>query len=220
MPSTIKTAVFDLGGVLFQDGGSKIADILFDKYGYDKDLIRDVLRYEGERQRAMRGEIEDQAFWEWVENKLKEKGYHYDVDIIRKEYYDSYSIDEEVLKLAKELKKSGLRIIIFSGNMRSRVDYLENKYHFSQYFDDAVYSFDYQTSKPEERFFNEMLSHLNCQPGEAVAIDDREDNLKILNNLGLKTILYQEGQIPKLLELFKDLGIEIEYNIFREHKIL
>ncbi|MFA5062440.1 MAG: HAD-IA family hydrolase [Patescibacteria group bacterium] len=208
MPNKIKTFVFDLGGVVFADGSSKIGSILEKEKGYDPELIQKIIKSE-KRREALRGKIQDEEFWNWAKAQLPPD---YDIDYIRNAYYGSYKLDEDISKLILELKKLGYRRIIFSGNMKSRVEYLEQKYNFSKNFDGAVYSFVVGHTKPDPEFFEAMINVIKCDPSEAIFIDDREDNLKLVEKYGVKTTFYSEGKIKKLLSELKKLGVEISPN--------
>lgn len=201
----IKVFVFDLGGVIFADG-RKVFEILKQEKGYEENLIKKIIKSD-KRFSAMRGEIADEEFWQWAKNELPTD---YDIDYIRQAYYESYLLDKEAMDLAVELKKRGYRMIIFSGNMRTRVDYLEKKYNFSKIFDHAVYSFNEGYSKPEPEFFEAMIRSLDCDPTKAVLIDDREFNIEyVKQKYGMHGAVYVEGQIKDVLCKLKKIGIEI-----------
>lgn len=202
----IKTIVFDMGGVLFSDGGGKICGILEKEKGYDQEIIRSVFK-SFEKKESLRGNITDQEFWQWVKKQLPE---NYDTDYIRKRYYESYALDNDVLELVKKLRQNGYKLFIFSGNMKTRVEYLENTYSYSQYFDKMIYSYELGATKPEPKFFEALIKSLDCESNEAVLIDDKQDNLNVLKKeYGMDSALYKEGQIEDLENQLIELGINI-----------
>lgn len=203
--SPITTFVFDMGGVLFADGRKTSATLKIEK-NYDPDLIKHVIRSEM-RLDAMRGKITDAEFWQWAKAELPPD---YDIDYIRHTFYESYSMDNDAMSLALKLKKLGYRIIIFSGNMKTRVEYLEKKYNFLKDFETAVFSFNEGYTKPDLEFFDALVRSLGCDPTQAFLIDDREFNITYMKErYGMDGVVYSEGQIENLVNKFKEIGIKI-----------
>jgi len=97
-------------------------------------------------------------------------------------------------ELIKKLKGQNYRLIIFSGNIRERITFLDKRYGFSKYFDDYLYSFDYEINKDDIRFYKELLKHINCEPNEAILIDDEKKNINYAHSIGLNGILYYYTQ--------------------------
>ncbi|MFW9989757.1 MAG: HAD-IA family hydrolase [Candidatus Odinarchaeota archaeon] len=97
---------------------------------------------------------------------------------------------------------------MFSGNIKERIEYLNEKYDFLKYFDDTVFSFDYHQNKDDIEFYEELTKHLKCDPSEALLIDDEKKNIKIARSLGFKGIHYYYTE--KLIEDLKNYGINIE----------
>lgn len=203
--SQIKVFVFDLGGVIFADG-RKIKETLKQEKNYEPDLIRKIIKSD-KRLSAMRGEIADEDFWQWARTQLPS---NYDVDYIRRAYYESYLLDKETMALAIELKRRGYRTMIFSGNMKTRVEYLEEKYKFLENFDQTVFSFNEGYTKPEPEFFEALIRSLGCDPHQAFLVDDQEFNIKyIKEKYGMNGVVYAEGKIEEVLYKLKEFGIEI-----------
>ena len=89
-----------------------------------------------------------------------------------------------------------------SDNVPERVDFLQKKYHFLDLFDDVVLSCEVNLKKTSDEIFNLALSRINVKPEEAIFVDDREVNLKVASELGIKSILYTSIEnLQKELEL-------------------
>lgn len=195
----IKVIALDLGGVIFTDGTGAISELLKKDKGYDPKEIWNIISSEG-RKKVTRGIITDDEYWAWAKEQLPS---NYDIGHIRHAYYDSYVLRKEMVDLLKQFRATGFRIIIFSGNMRERVAYLESKYKFSQYFDEAIYSFDHGCNKPERKFFQILVDRLGCLPEESLLVDDREENLAIAREFGINGICYFDiSQFARQLEIF------------------
>jgi HAD superfamily hydrolase (TIGR01509 family) len=198
----IKAVVFDLGGVLFAEGKSVAIDKLCREYGYDRDLLRQILS-SGQSMDLRKGLISDETFWSWVQNQIP-RGC--DAATIAKEWYDGYVLDQEVLAVIK-LLKGKYRLVAFSGNVRSRVQYLDEKYGFRKLFDLEIYSFDYHLTKPDKEFVEVMLRTVGCEPHEIVYVDDNQIYARPARDLGIHVVIYSTGQGDKLRIELQRLGV-------------
>jgi putative hydrolase of the HAD superfamily len=203
----VKAIVVDLGGVLFAEGSSVAADELSRRYGYDKSVVLGVF-HSPESIALRKGLISDEEFWIGVQSSLPES---YDARTIQQAWYDGYILDEDVLKLIRRLKPR-YTLLIFSGNIKGRVDYLDKKYDFRKYFDQEVYSFDHGLNKPDKAFVDVMLEEAGCRPNEIVYIDDQIVATAPAQALGVKTVIYRRGEIRKLRASLSRLGVEWRYH--------
>jgi len=198
----IKTIAFDLGGVFFSEGKKVASEVLYQKYGYDKKIILDLLN-SPKSQYLRKGLITDEEFWLWAANKLPQG---YNTKIIKKEWYEGYILDENIFNLLKKLKNK-YKIIAFSGNIKSKVEYLDKKYHFRRYFDDEIYSYDYCFNKKEKKSFEILMKKSGNKPEEILLIDDGEKHINLAKKLGINAVIYQTGKIKKLEEALRRLGV-------------
>ena len=125
----IKAIVFDLGGVLSAEGKSVASEKLAKKYNYDKEVIFKILT-SPESKDLRKGLISDKEFWDWTRNNLPEG---YDAYLIKKEWYEGYLLDNDIFNLIKRLKGK-YKLVAFSGNIKSRVEFLDEKYDFRNIF--------------------------------------------------------------------------------------
>lgn len=200
----VKVIAVDLGGVLFAEGSSEAADVLSRRYGYDKAIVLGV--FHSPQSIALRkGLISDEEFWAGIQASLPAG---YEAQTIKREWYDGYLLDEDVLDLVKHLKPR-YTMLVFSGNIKSRVDYLDGKYDFRRHFDREVYSFDHGLNKPDKAFVEVMLEMATCRPDEIAYIDNKISAAASARALGVETIIYRRGEIRKLRASLSRLGVEL-----------
>ncbi len=199
----IKAIAFDLGGVLFSEGNSVAAEQLSKGHGYRKDLILELL-VSPKSIELRRGVIDDAEFWAWAQCHLPET---YDAQLIKREWYSAYIIDEDILKLIT-LLKSRYKLLAFSGNIKSRIDFLEEKYPFRNLFDVEVYSFMHGLSKKDKGFAEVMIRASGVKPEEILYVDDNETHAKHAKELGVKVLIYARGEIEKLHKQLEASGVE------------
>lgn len=198
----IKAVVVDLGGVLFAEGKSVAMERLAELHGYDPRQVGDILS-SPESIALRKGLLSDGEFWNWARKQLPP---NYDTTLIREEWYNGYVLDQDILGLITRLK-SKYKIIAFSGNIRSRVDFLEKKYHFRHLFDCEVYSFDHHLTKPDERFVKIMIEKAEAKPEEILYLEDNEAYARPAKEIGVQVVIYKRGEAEKLREELSRRGI-------------
>ena len=204
MPKMIEAMAVDLGGVLFSEGKSVALEKLARLYGYDRDLVGAVLS--SPKSIALRsGLVSDAEFWGWAQQQLPPS---YDSRLIKQEWYEGYILDQEVYDLIADLRKKYL-IIAFSGNIKSRIDYLEEKYRFRHLFDLEIYSFDFNLTKPDRAFVDVMIAKSGVRAEEIVYLDDNDSYAQPARELGVKVVIYRRGEMSRVLQELRRYGVEL-----------
>ncbi|MEO8863116.1 MAG: HAD hydrolase-like protein [Candidatus Saccharimonadales bacterium] len=199
----IKVIAFDLGGVLFSEGKAVAYKRLEADFSYDTKVINDILT-SPQSIDLRKGLMADNDFWGWAQQNLP---INYDVNAIKTYWYDGYIIDEDIVELLRSLKGK-YELMVFSGNVESRIDYLETKYNFRELFDKEVYSFDYHHIKPEKMFVEDMINASGVLPKEIAYIDDKQEDSREAIPFGINVIIYKTGNIPKLKDELRNLGVK------------
>jgi FMN phosphatase YigB (HAD superfamily) len=198
----VETIVFDLGGVLFTEGKSVALEVLSRAYGYDPDIVLEVLTCPISRD-MRKGLVSEDDFWSWVEGQVP---CGYDARVIKEEWYEGYVLDRDVWELVKRLKDR-YRLVVFSENTSDRVAYLNEKYRFRELFDVEVYSFDHRVGKRDPRFLDILLTTLSDRPEEILYIDNSAEVLEWGERRGVNTVLYTTGHIARIEAALQRLGI-------------
>ncbi len=198
----VKTIVFDLGGVLFTEGKSVALEVLSQAYGYDPNIVMEILTCPLSRE-MRKGLVSEDDFWSWVEGQIPQG---YDAWAIREEWYEGYVLDRDVWELVKRLKDR-YRLVVFSENTSDRVAYLDVKYRFRELFDLEVYSFDHHLGKRDRQFLEILLTTLGDRPEEILYIDNSAEVLEWSERRGVNVVLYTTGQIARIEAALHRLGI-------------
>ncbi len=83
----------------------------------------------------------------------------------------------------------------------------ENKFKISEHFDYVVYSYKVGVQKPNIKIYNYLLNLMKIPAYECIFIDDKQENIDIARELGIKTILFENA--VQLKQELADLGIKI-----------
>jgi HAD superfamily hydrolase (TIGR01509 family) len=198
----IKTIVTDLGGVLFSEGKSVVLERLATVHGYDRNLVGAILS-SPESISLRKGLISDEDFWRWAQHQLPPE---YDSKLIQQEWYESYILDPEIHELIAALRKK-YPVVAFSGNIKSRIDFLEAKYRFRHLFNLEIYSYDFHLTKPEKEFVQVMIDKVGVRPEEILYIDDNETYAKPARDLGVNVLIHRRGETERLREALRSYGV-------------
>ena len=200
---SIKAIVFDLGGVLFKDGKANAVKKLAKGNNYDERIVMDILK-SPQAIDLRKGLVSDDDFWKWVQQQLPDG---YDALVIKQAWYDGYVLDKGVFNLLIKLHGK-YELVVFSGNIKSRVEYLDKKYGFRKFFNLEVYSYDHHFNKPEKGFFEALIRKSGLQPQEMIFIDDTEEAVKPAQEFGINGLVYETGNIHQLENDLRNFGIE------------
>lgn len=199
----IKTIVFDLGGVYFKQGTRIALPKIYKFANVPKEKVDEFFKSYPKKEGWMyrRGKITKKEFWKAAVKKLEiNKNLISELEEI---WHSSYKPIKGMRELVSKLGKN-YRVIVFSGNIKERIEYLNQKYGLNNDFDDFIFSFDFGFNKREIEFYKILLEKIKCQPDEAVCIDDSQRVLDIEKSLGIKTILFKNAeQVKSELQEFK-----------------
>lgn len=202
----IKTIVIDLGGVYFKNGTKIALPKIYKLVNVPKEKVDEIFcvypKKEGWLYR--RGKITKRKFWNVAIEKLK-IGKEL-VPKLQEIWHSAYKPIKGMKGLVLKLRKN-YRVIAFSGNIKERVEYLNEKYGLYNDFDEFVLSFKVGFNKQEREFYKILLKKIECKPKECVYIDDYHKFLDIGKSLGMKTILFKNAK--QLKSDLRKLGIKI-----------
>lgn len=193
----IKVIAFDFGGVLGPD-----ADDWSDTFkqipkltGLTESALQNLFNLHWPKLKV--GKKSMKTFWQFV---AKESPKEINPNKLREIYNKSIYVKKEVLKLIGDLRKK-YKVILLAND--SDDDYMikTKKLKLNKVFDKLYYSSQLGTSKPDKEIFEYVLKDQKVSPGEALFIDNQENNIKTGGALKINSILYKN-----LPQLQKDLA--------------
>lgn len=150
-------------------------------------------------------EISREEFWKRMdvsENQIK----NYENQILEKS-----EMNIVVPDLLKRIMKHYRTAILSNVPKEWGYDVVE-KYAFTKYFDEIIFSCDVGFKKPQPEIYEALLKKIpDILPGEILFIDDKSKNLKAAQQFGIKTVLFKipgnendlnsDYEITELIEL-------------------
>jgi epoxide hydrolase-like predicted phosphatase len=200
-PDSIRTIIFDLGGVYFSDGTKRAINIYSSKYGLDKQEVKDQLIGKLGSDWRM-GKLTAEQFW----SQFKER---WRLDVSSEEltgiWFEGYELNQGTESVVLALRRGGYELIYLSDNVPDRVEYLERRHHFIEKFSGGVFSFEIGVRKPNILIYEKALEKTSSPPNRCVYVDDIESFLRPAASLGMKTIHFRSSE--QLTEDLYKLGV-------------
>lgn len=191
----IKVIIFDLGGVLFTNGTKKFIETISHRYNIDKEKVKEVM--DGEIGSLYReAKISRNEFWNRLLEGLQINA---DIDKLEEEWISGYELIEGTRDLIQELSKR-YKVYFLSDNVKERVDKINEKHNFLDWFEDGVFSHEAGVRKPNPEIYRIALTKAQASPEEAVFIDDKPHFLIPAKEMGMLTFVFETPE-----KLRKDL---------------
>lgn len=188
----IKTIVIDLGGVYFRAGTKFALQKIYKLTNAPKEKVDEIFEGYPHKEGFLyrKGKLTKEQFWRAAIEKLKfNEGL---APKIREIWHSSYKPIRGMKELVARLREN-YRVIVFSGNIKERFDYLNKKYGLRNDFDDFILSYEAGFNKKEIGFYKILLDRIGCKPRECVFIDDLQEFLDIAKSFGIQTILFKNS---------------------------
>lgn len=102
--------------------------------------------------------------------------------------------DQQVFDWIGQLSGSGFRTAILSNLPRVLGEELRATPGFLDHFDHVTFSYELRKVKPQPEIYLDAIAGLGVEPGEALFLDDRPDNVEGAQAAGLHAQLYSNWE--------------------------
>lgn len=159
-------------------------DILKESYIKNKELVKDDMPIKNLDE-------EYDMFVRFYSNVLEDLSM--DKDLAKEIAYDKvynnseYELYDDVIDNLTKLKED-YTLLMLTDNFPSIINYLKHTGIY-EFFDKVYVSSICETSKKEDKFFDMVIDDYDIKPGEALFIDDFENNLDLGHKKGFKVIM-------------------------------
>ena len=162
----IKNIILDVGGILFDDSKDNIEKIL----GKDCDYIYKTA-YGKEFKKCLLGKLSIQ---EYINSFQNEKDFN---DI-------KYILEKD------NLKKDGYKLFLLTNITEDSYNYINSIININYMFDGGIYSYQEHLIKPSYEIYNLVLNRFSLNKEETLFFDDKEKNVIVANELGIKSFIF------------------------------
>ena len=187
---SIKAVVFDYGNVISIHQDPKTMDELAGLAGVERNKFESTLW--SLRSEFDRGTISAKEYYKIVLSSLAvsmdDKGIEEMIEIDVKSWKN---INTETVALMEEIKAAGYLVGILSNMPHDFLAWARKNVPVFSLPHVGIYSCDVNLIKPEEVIYRKLVSMLNVEAVELVFFDDKVENVKGAEAIGIKAILWK-----------------------------
>ena len=197
----VRAVIMDFGGVLLRLGDPQPHETLAAELGIPVATLRQEV-FDGPLSiAAQRGEISAEDLWVQLAQQ-------WGLDAARAEwlaarFWEGVQIDTDLVDWLRHLRPR-YRVGLLS-NAWDDLRSLLTRVGVADAFDAMVISAEERLMKPEPAIYHLMLERLEVSPGEAIFVDDREENTRAAHALGIRTVHFRHK--PQALAELRNLGV-------------
>jgi len=201
MMESIKSVIFDWGGVLIDDPAPGLMRYCAEALGVSKEnYMKAHSKFAEDFQKGL---ISEDAFWQRICGELnvpKPTGRSLWADAFKTAYVPR----EDMFSMAACLQENGYKTALLSNTEAAAMQYFYTfRYNM---FDVLVFSCVEGTRKPERKIYELTIERLGAQPRQSVFIDDKPEYINGAKQTGLNTILFEN--INQLKNALVEIGVE------------
>ena len=199
---TIKTVLFDFGGVLIQLANPQPREALAARYNMTSDELTTIVYLQESAQLATLGKITAQEHWEKVGEKFNLTSQ--ELDNFKNEFWRGDKLDMDLVRFVRELRPQYTTGLLSNawGDLRKS---LTDEMGIIDAFQHVFISAELGMAKPDQKIYQYVIEHLDCEPHEIVFLDDMLKNVEAARQAGLNAIHFRNreqalGELRELLD--------------------
>jgi putative hydrolase of the HAD superfamily len=192
----IKLIIFDLSNVCFSMEEPPFIHAFCLKHNIpEKEFDGE---YQALLERAEVDEISGQEIWRKMLAKYNLSG---DPKKIIKEMMSQKYEHEDVLRLVRRLRESGLPVVYLTNYNRDYWEVIAARWDMKKYFSSGLVSYEIKARKPALSGFHKLMENYKVKPEETLFIDDSAGNLHKAKGYGILGHLFKSAlELAKFLE--------------------
>jgi putative hydrolase of the HAD superfamily len=201
----IEHLLLDADGVLQHVGGRGWRDEILARLGERSDaFVAAVAEVEAP---ALRGE---EDFPGPLAGVLDRFGLDVDADEVYAALWESITVDETVLGIAREVRDGGTRVHLATNQHPRRAALMQRTLGYDEVTDTGFYSCELGVAKPDVAFFATVLARLGASPEEVAFVDDSPANVGAARGLGIAAVRWHlDDGADVLRSRLVDVGVRL-----------
>jgi len=196
---TIKTVIFDFGGVVATVDREKITGFIRDSFHLNPEQLQSVLK--AWKEVLARG-ADEHAFWtRFAANRhlMLPDAWFDELNRVK-----TFVEIPETMQIVQALQKQGYQTVMLS-NVQGYQSNAVKAFGYSHYFNPVFLSYEMGVEKPHPDAYKIVLQRLGVSPEAVLFIDNTPENVEAARKLGIESILFT--QPGKLREDLRARGI-------------
>ena len=195
-----KNIIFDIGGIVLEWGNNPLIELL-NKTNYEVNKICKIIYGDSRFKECIVGKLSQ---FEYMKQLISENPkYSDDIEKILSEEYQEKALPviKENLEKIFELKNKGYKIYFLSNITDVSYNYLNDKLNILNMVDGGVYSYKEHLKKPDKEIFDLLIKRFGLKKEETIFFDDSRKNVKVGNEYGIKSYVFNSVKDITVLEL-------------------
>jgi epoxide hydrolase-like predicted phosphatase len=183
----LKAVIFDWGGVLMRTVDASARRRWEQRLGLPPHAVDRAVHGSRAWHKAQLGEVSDAQYWADVAAQLGLDPAQ--VPQFRRDYFSGDQLDREMLQYIRDLRpryRTGL-LSNASPHLRQELEQMD----VTGAFDAIVISGQVGVQKPDAEIYRLMLERLEVAPGEALFVDDFEENVRGARRVGMQALHFR-----------------------------
>ena len=178
-----KVLLIDMYGVIIKESKGYFIPYTFQHFPEaEYDRLTNAFKVERVFSKAQKGELSNEEFLGYL-------GYVKPKETME-DYLKNYlTLDEQfhdfVVAFADRME-----MCLLSNDVAEWSEFLTEYHDMNPYFRDKVVSGEVHLRKPDKAIFECTLKKLQCEPGDCIFVDNSVKNLRVAEELGMTTILF------------------------------
>ncbi len=202
MEKGIKAVIFDVNGVLLLGQGVSFHKYIARKLHTDLETWFDAI--EQYWSLFVEGKVSEEKFLNHLSQVFNKSPKKIRLTI-SKAFEKRFKKNSWLFKQVFILKQQGYKTAILSDQVPIGYELFEKKFHLSSLVDVSIWSNKVKLRKPNLEVYRLCLEKLNVLPKEALFIDNRSWNLIPAEEIGMRTILFENNSKLKKNKVYKNL---------------
>lgn len=191
MDTNIKAVIWDMGGVLLHQWNAEPRNKLAQQWGVPVEKLNHLVFQSESAQLAGVGGLSEEQHWQWIGEQIGIPASEL-VDF-QLQFWAGDRIDPDVYAFITGLRENYQTALLsnaWSGTRRI----LDEYYGVLGLFDHAIISAEVRLAKPDPAIYRLMLDRLKTEPGQAIFVDDLQENIDAAEQLGIHGVLFLNAQ--------------------------
>lgn len=188
---TIRTVIFDLGGVLVRTEDRQPRSELAARYGLTYEQIDKLVFNSQTAGLAAAGAIPEQEHWEAVCLALQAPVE--ELEAVREAFWGGDKLDHDLIAYIRSLRPV-YQTALLSNAWTSLRSYLKDRWGILDAFDHIFISAECGLMKPDHRLYDQVIETLGIRPEEGVFVDDFLENIQGAQAAGLHGVHFRNSE--------------------------
>lgn len=202
----IKNIIFDYGNIIVKCNINEIVK----KYTNDPEVIKFIEEKVVDSEEWVKGGLIDlgEITLSEAASRINKRTNYIHEDLVNRfllDVPDNLKYNDNVLDVVKDLKNKGYKVYVLSNT--SKETFANFKADLEALFDGLVLSYKIHEIKPNKPIYEYLLKTYNLNPNECLFLDDRLDNIKTANELGIHGRKVNEDDVEDIKAVLKEYDI-------------